>query len=86
MSKTTADELLEVIARPYARDPQYQQEWLLRFRAHIAPDANLEQGGNVHNWRNHLGCMKTFWPKLSEETRLAIFIVAEEAADNEEWE
>ena len=41
----------------------------------------------AHDWRNHLHSgIEAIWEDLSEEARLVAFILAEEAADNEEWE
>lgn len=43
--------------------------------------------GGVHDWRNHVpGFLQEMWSQLQPETRLAIALVANEAANNEEWD
>lgn len=42
--------------------------------------------GRVHDWRNHLGDLLPIWATLPREARMAAFIIAREAASNEQWE
>ena len=43
--------------------------------------------GRVHDWRSHVPHdIRPLWMKLSEETRLALYIAAKEQADSEVWD
>lgn len=40
----------------------------------------------VHDWRNHIGDLGSVWKTLPREARMAVAMVAQDAALNEEWE
>lgn len=46
-----------------------------------------QEKGLVHNWRNHLPSeLQESWHRLAPETRMAIYLICENMADNEEWD
>lgn len=50
-------------------------------------DEEFTNRSRVHNWRNHVGdSLKAIWGTLSDETRGAIYLMAEWEAQSEEWE
>lgn len=50
-------------------------------------DPHFAEATRVHDWRNYVpGEIRTAWPHLSTETRMAVFLLAEEMAGREEWE
>lgn len=41
----------------------------------------------VHDWRNYVPeCLRKAWPDLLEETRMAVALVCDDVASDEEWE
>jgi len=43
--------------------------------------------GRVHRWQNHVPKeLRELWSVLSDETKLAVYILAESGAGEEEWE
>lgn len=49
--------------------------------------ASWNEGGHVHNWRNHVGeNVRRIWHTLPPDVRLAIARDAEAAASAEEWD
>lgn len=44
------------------------------------------QGGHVHDWRSYVRPIRDIWSSLSSETRMAVAIVAQTAADSEHWD
>ena len=56
-----------------------QSEWI--------GDLDFEDNSRVHNWRNYVpSAIKESWGDLSKQEKLLIAIVAQEAADKEEWD
>ena len=48
---------------------------------------DFKDDDRIHNWRNYVDSeIKDIWSQLSDETRVGIYIVAEETASNEEWD
>ena len=48
---------------------------------------HFEEKNRVHNWRNYIPQpIKKHWGELPEETRILLFVLAEEQTDYEEWE
>lgn len=48
---------------------------------------NLDVPGRVHNWRNHLpDSLADEWHALPRDVKMAAIIVAQLAADREEWD
>ena len=42
---------------------------------------------DCHDWKSHIpGELRRLWAELSHESRLALFVVAQKLADDEEWE
>lgn len=53
----------------------------------VSPDLDWDEGGRVHNWRNHVGSRtKAIWNTLSDEAKVAIALDADDSASNEEWD
>lgn len=53
----------------------------------IQPDVKFDNYDRVHNWHNYIPYgLQEMWSELSEETRAALFVVAQLQADQEEWE
>lgn len=49
--------------------------------------STFEDVTRVHDWRNHIPAeIGELWPALSRESRLVAAIMAQIAAENEEWE
>lgn len=47
----------------------------------------FDRAGRVHDWRNHVPeIVKSVWGNLAAFDRALVAIVAEQAADSEEWE
>lgn len=45
------------------------------------------EGGRVHDWRSYVPDeLEAMWPTLSPEVRMAVAVVAQIAASNEEWD
>ena len=42
--------------------------------------------GRVHDWRVYLSGLEDLWPTLSIETKMAVAIVAQAAANCENWD
>ena len=42
--------------------------------------------GRVHDWRNYVDDLDSIWASLSREARMIAAIVAQAAANREEWE
>lgn len=50
-------------------------------------EVDWNEGGHVHNWRNHIGkAVKSIWHTFSEEQRKAIIEDAEDSASYENWD
>lgn len=50
-------------------------------------EVNWKAGGRVHNWRTHVPDeVRVLWPTLSNGGRMCIALMAENEAENEEWE
>lgn len=47
---------------------------------------DFENTRRVHDWRNHAFGLRDIWHSLSMEAKIAVYLVAEEAASNEEWD
>lgn len=48
---------------------------------------NFEETNKVHDWRNHVPALLiSEWDVLSDQSRVSAYVIAKEAADNEEWE
>ncbi len=46
-----------------------------------------DEGGHIHNWRNHVGLRtRTIWHTLSEAAKIAIAGDADDRASAEEYE
>lgn len=46
-----------------------------------------ETKDRVHNWRNYIpDTFRTHWAALHPETRLALYVMAQAQASNEEWD
>lgn len=46
-----------------------------------------EMANRVHDWRNHVPeSLIGLWSEFSEQTRLALYIVAEHLSEDEEWD
>ena len=65
----------------------------ISFNPHLVNASKVEiefsqYGHNrVHNWTNYIrGDILEMWEELSEEAKLVAAIMAEEQAENEEWE
>ena len=59
----------------------------LRIAGAEVRDANFSIVGQVHDWRNHVpGALEAIWSALSDETRGAIYLMADELAVGEEWD
>lgn len=53
----------------------------------IRADEDFRHADKYHDWRNHIPYgLRDIWAELSEETRTAVFVVAQLEADDEEWE
>lgn len=53
----------------------------------ILPNIKFDNLNRIHNWHNYIpDDLQAVWAQLSEETRAALFVVAQLLADNEEWE
>ena len=49
-------------------------------------DCRFADKSQVHNWENYITFeMKKKWKTLTEDARLAMFIMAYSQAENEEW-
>lgn len=47
----------------------------------------LSEGRYVHSWERYIpDQLKYEWDSLSNETKAALFVVGQEAADQEEWD
>ena len=50
-------------------------------------DTDWQEGGRVHNWRNHIGeKTKAVWNTFSIEQKRALAEDADELAGREEWD
>jgi hypothetical protein len=55
------------------------------FGEYLDPDWN--EGGHVHNWRNHVGeRVKSAWLTFTPEQRRLLALDADDDASNENWE
>lgn len=60
--------------------------------AYVAAEALMtpqpwEDGGKVHNWRNHVGeHTKALWDTFTDAQKIAIAGDADDKASREEWE
>ena len=46
-----------------------------------------QAGGRVHNWRNYVPTdLRARWADLSDDTRGAIYFMADEIAGREDWD
>lgn len=43
------------------------------------------QPGRLHDWRNYVSQFRDIWHELPHEARIIAALIAEEAADREEW-
>ena len=51
------------------------------------PAPNWEEGGRVHNWRNHVGDRtRRLWATFTREQREALAMDADDLAGAEIWE
>jgi hypothetical protein len=76
--------------------PKHAQDWLPTYshnrEAWNYPLARLndpqwDKAGLVHDWRNHVQPhFAEDWHSMALETRLAIFLVADHAAGEEQWD
>lgn len=68
------------------------RDWLERafwdlFASTDLSDRTFKVAGNVHDWRNYVpDAVIEHWPELSHTERMLVAIVADVAADREEWE
>jgi hypothetical protein len=47
----------------------------------------LPDGDPPHDWRTHVpNFIRKAWPRLSIETRICVFAIAHDEADQEEWD
>lgn len=54
---------------------------------HRLDDPQFAQASRVHEWRNYVpDVVQKLWPQLSLETRIIMYMAAENAASNEEWD
>lgn len=49
--------------------------------------ADFKNTSLVHDWKNHVPCdLINIWADLSLNTKVAVYMTAEKAANTEEWE
>lgn len=64
--------------------PKYNvKKWMLKEIEHPKWDAALR----THDWRNYISYdIREAWPNLSLETKTVVYRVAQEVADDEDWD
>lgn len=71
--------------------PSLEQAFAVRFEAGDAPIGNPEWPApgelRAHDWCTHVpGVLRECWNDLSNQAKQAIYLMAKELADREEWE
>lgn len=86
-----AEKMIETCDHAYRDARDGRNAWdFQEYRQHlleILSDNDLDQGGRVHNWRNHINSgLESMWPQFPLDIRVALWISAEQSASNEHWD